>query len=110
MNHLVLKYAGKLNYAPYRTSKNQQTNNKQNSQNNFSGLNHTLAHRVEGVTDGRDRVVAACREAQDGRAPEVMAGHKATVIRSEAVATDLAWLSRLNPSITSREVGGANGG
>lgn len=31
-------------------------------------------------------------------------------MRSEAAATDLAWLSRLNPSITGWEVGGANGG
>lgn len=65
---------------------------------------------MEGVTDGRDRAKAACRQAQDKRTLEVMTGHKATVMKSELPATNLAWLSRLNPSITGQEVGGANGG
>lgn len=53
---------------------------------------------------------AACREAEEGRTPKVMAGHKATVMRSEAAATDLARLSRLTPSVTGREGEGRTGG
>lgn len=78
---------------------------------------HKTALRVGGVYGAAPRagdrwtgwVEAACHEAEDGRTPKVMAGHKANVMRSEAAATDLARLSCLTPSVTGLGGGGANG-
>lgn len=84
-----------------------------------SSLNrgHKTALRVGGVYGTASRAgdrwmgwaEAACREAEDGRTPKVMAGHKATVMRSEAAATDLASAVPPHPVRHWSRGGGANG-